>query len=451
MGTISSAGGNSFIVTASHVYAEEGSYTITVTIGHESSTPQVVTDTATVSNPAVVAVGGFTFAAAEGSSVSGKVATFTDPGGPEATSDYSATISWGDGGTSSGTISVSSGTFTVTGSHTYGEEGTFTITATINHENAAAQTVTSTATVSDPAVVGTTIAVNATAGAPFFNKPIANFTDPGGAEPNPSDSAGTINTHYAIVSINWGDGSPLDTSSGTLSFSGSPGSKTDKFTVSGSHTYAASGTYTITVVINHEGVMTTLTQSATVSSLGLLFQGSQTRTSGFWNDGATGQELIRKFTKTAGGQTLGQWLSSTFPKLYGGVDGAANLSTSSNVGVANFYKSLFTQFNSNQLDAEVMALALYIFATTSSLGMGAGGTNPATAYGLPVDANGLGAYTFNTGFHGAAFGVPNFTVLDIFQIMLAANNSAVGGEPWDSNLSRRNDGQAVIGKIDGDF
>src|SRR5262249_31602724 len=155
---------------------------------------------------------------------------------------------WGDGGTSTGTISVSGGTFTVTGSHTYGEEGTFTITVTINHEAAAPQTVTSMATVSDPAVMGSTMAVSATAGAPVFKKAIANFTDPGGAEPNPSDSAGTINNHYTIVSINWGDGSALDTTTGALSFTGSPGSKTDKFTVSGSHTYAASGTFTIAVV-----------------------------------------------------------------------------------------------------------------------------------------------------------------------------------------------------------
>src|SRR5207245_2865274 len=187
------------------------------------------------------------------------------------------------------------------------------------------------------------------------------------------------------------------------------------------------------------GVMTTLTQTTTVTSLSLTFQGSQTRTSGFWNDGNLGQELIRKVTKTAGGQTVGQWLASTFPKLYGGVGGAPNLSTMTNAQVGMFYKGLFTQFNTNQLDAEVMALALYIFATTSSLGMGTGGTTPATAYGLLVDANGLGAYTYNIGFNGAAFGVSNFTVLDIYQIMLAANNTAVSGGPWDSNLSLRND------------
>src|SRR5207245_9811640 len=139
-------------------------------------------------------------------------------------------IHWRDGSpTTTGTISLSGAVFTVTGTHTYGEEisGSDTITVTINHEATAPQMVTSTATVSDPAVVGSALTVTATAGSPFFNKAVANFTDPGGAEPNPSDPAGTINNHYAIVSINWGDGTPLDTTTGTLSSSGSPGSKTN--------------------------------------------------------------------------------------------------------------------------------------------------------------------------------------------------------------------------------
>jgi hypothetical protein len=103
------------------------------------------------------------------------------------------------------------------------------------------------------------------------------------------------------------------------------------------------------------------------------------------------------------------------------------------------------------LDAEVMALALYIFATTSSLGLGAGGTTPATAYGLQVDGNGLGAVSYNIGFHGPAFAVANFTVLNVYQIMLVANNAAMNGEPWNANISQRNDGQAVFGVIDGDL
>src|SRR5437879_8936105 len=40
------------------------------------------------------------------------------------------------------------------------------------------------------------------------------------------------------------------------------------FTISGTHTYAAAGSSTITVTISHEGVMTTGTSTATVAQAG---------------------------------------------------------------------------------------------------------------------------------------------------------------------------------------
>src|SRR5260370_33541935 len=55
-----------------------------VTCALEASTPQVVTDTATITDPNVVATGGFTFTAAEGSAtVSGTVAKIGRASGRE--------------------------------------------------------------------------------------------------------------------------------------------------------------------------------------------------------------------------------------------------------------------------------------------------------------------------------------------------------------------------------
>jgi hypothetical protein len=376
------------------------------------------------------------------------VATFTDPGGGGEPSDYSASINWGDGSPATvGTITLTGTTFTVSGSHLYGEEGTATIRATINHENTTPQTVTGTVTISDPAVVGTALADTATAGAPLFNQAVATFTDPGGAEPNPSDPSGTINNHYKVVSLNWGDGSALDTTTGSLSYSGGAGSKTAAFTVSGSHTYAANGTYTLVATISHEGATTPVSETVNVGSLGLFFQGNvQTKTSSFWA-GIVGQELLRRFGLTQGGQTLGQWLASTFPRLYGGVGGAINLGSFTNSQIVIYYLGLFHQFNTNMLDAEVLSACLYEFATTLSLGGPVAGTAP---YGLAVSTFGIGAYSFNIGFNGAAFGMPNSTVLDIFQILQAANTFAVGGEPWGSNSMLRNEGLSVFQPINGD-
>ncbi|HLJ93877.1 MAG TPA: hypothetical protein VKU02_11880, partial [Gemmataceae bacterium] len=57
---------------------------------------------------------------------------------------------------------------------------------------------------------------------------------------------------------------------------------------------------------------------------------------------------------------------------------------------------------------------------------------------------GLGAYSWNIASSGAAFGTPNDTVLDVFQILLAANNNASGGEPWNGNTLFRNEASAVF-------
>ncbi len=266
-----------------HTYAEEGSFTPIVTItDFLGLSGSASLSTVNVSDPAVKA-SGVAVSAVEGKPFTGvAVATFTDPGGAEPNpSDPNGThykvvsIDWGDGtplDTTSGTISYSGAPgsttdpFTVSGNHTYGEEGPYTVTIILDHEGKKT-TVTTTATVSDPAVLATGVAVSAVEGKAFTGKSVANFTDPGGAEPNPSDPNGT---HYKVVSIDWGDGTALDTTSGTISYSGAPGSTTDPFTVSGNHTYGEEGTYTATIIIDHEGVRTTVTTKATVSDPAVL-------------------------------------------------------------------------------------------------------------------------------------------------------------------------------------
>lgn len=276
-------------LSALHTYGDEGTYQLKFTVT-DLTTNQAASYTIniSVSDPAVIPTGGFAVNGVEGAD-SGiqTVATFTDPGGAEPNSfvggsindHYQASINWGDGSSpSSGTITYAgapdstTGIFTVQGDHTYGEEGTYTITVTIDHDTAPPAVALSTADVSDPSVIATGTVISAISCLPLTGVPIATFTDPGGAEPNSFDPTGTINNHYAIASINWGDGTPLDTTTGTLSYGGSPDSKTDPFTVSGSHTYMSVGTYTVTVVIDHEeSTPTIVTSTITVkNNIGLL-------------------------------------------------------------------------------------------------------------------------------------------------------------------------------------
>jgi hypothetical protein len=254
----------------SHTFGEEASYTVTVKVTDTTDGQfDSKTFTVTVSDPAVVHGPPVAVTAVEGAAFTGETtATFTDPGGAEALSNYSATINWGDSPTNF-TATITGGTplgstsavFTVSGNHTYAEEGTYTVTTTINHSGVIT-VVTSTATVSDPAVIGTSVPVSGKE-AIAFTLPVATFTDSGGAELLPS-----IDAEYRAT-IDWGDSS---SSAGTISYSDGAGSKTAPFTVAGTHTFAEEGTYSITVTISHDTAPNTIVDTtATVrDNYGLL-------------------------------------------------------------------------------------------------------------------------------------------------------------------------------------
>ncbi|HEV3345215.1 MAG TPA: right-handed parallel beta-helix repeat-containing protein, partial [Pirellulales bacterium] len=141
-GSIGLGTDNIYTVSASHTYAEDGAKAAMITIAHDSSTTVTTTASLTVSDPAVVAVPA-TLTAVESAAGTFNVATFTDPAGAEAIGDYRATIDWGEGTpTSNASIALNAGIFTVSGTHTYAEEGAKSPVLTITHDSSAAVTTT---------------------------------------------------------------------------------------------------------------------------------------------------------------------------------------------------------------------------------------------------------------------------------------------------------------------
>jgi uncharacterized repeat protein (TIGR01451 family) len=199
-----------------------------------------------------ITAAGVSISATEGQPFSGTVATFTDPNTSATAAEYSATIDWGDGTPldASATIGGSGGSFTVSGVHTYAEEGTYTVTVTITDVDMTTNTATATSTamVSDAALHATP-ACPATSMIKSFNGTTATFTD--AAFPS-----GTLSDFTAT--INWGDGSPLDTSA---TISGPIGGV---YTVTGIHTYATTGNFTITTTITDVGGKTATTSCTTL-------------------------------------------------------------------------------------------------------------------------------------------------------------------------------------------
>ncbi|HVX15013.1 MAG TPA: TIGR03118 family protein [Pirellulales bacterium] len=142
-GTIVPNGDGGFNVLGSHKFAEEGTYSVAVSINDANDDDFTMTASVSVGDAALDATG-VPVNPAQGITVSGAaVATFTDEGGAEPVANYSATIDWGDGTSSTGTISESGSTFTVTGSHTYAAAGAHTITTHILDEGGSTATVTS--------------------------------------------------------------------------------------------------------------------------------------------------------------------------------------------------------------------------------------------------------------------------------------------------------------------
>ena len=131
--TVSGSNGN-FSVQGSHFYLEDGDYPVTITVTDNGGKTASVTGTATVADAPLSNVVNVPFTPVVGSPFAGTVASFTDTNVGTADfptidpADYSATITWGDGSTSAGTIAYTGtpGRFTVNASdapHTYATNG----------------------------------------------------------------------------------------------------------------------------------------------------------------------------------------------------------------------------------------------------------------------------------------------------------------------------------------
>jgi len=238
-GTVLGGGGGNFTITGTHIYADEGTYNTTVTLTDDAPGTAVAIShgVANVTEADTLSLTASSFSATEGSSFNGAVATFSDTGYPgNSPSDFTATIDWGDGTTTVGTVSGSDGFFTVSGSHTYADEGTHTTTVTLTDDTpgTASATATGLVTVAEGDVLnGSGLSVTSTEGSTFSGA-VATFSNTGYPGNPASDFTATID---------WGDGT---TTTGTVS--GSSGF----FTVSGTHSYTDEGSFTTTVTLTDD-------------------------------------------------------------------------------------------------------------------------------------------------------------------------------------------------------
>src|SRR5206468_437006 len=147
---------------------------------------------------------------------------------------FTATITWGDlGPTSLGTVSydAGTGTYTVAGTHTYAEEGSYDIKIGRASCRERVSTTVGAVTVSEENLTGSSAA---TAGGTdcFANRRRHTRSDRDCSTP-------VCSTAHFTATITWGDLGP--TSLGTVSYDAGTGT----YTVAGTHTYAEEGSYDI--------------------------------------------------------------------------------------------------------------------------------------------------------------------------------------------------------------
>ena len=187
----------------------------------------------------------------------------------------------------------------------------------------------------------------------------------------------------------------------------------------------------------------TLTRIATVAGakvLGQPIREGQSVGIGFWAD-AAGQALIRSFNGGPTSPALADWLAATLPNLYGAGTGPHDVTGLTNAQVAALVRKL-SRARASRPEAQVLATAMDVYATTRSLG----GT-AARRDGFRVTAVGLGATAYTIGARGAALGVRSQTVLDVDQILAAANESAVDAALDNGNATLRHRADELFTEI----
>ncbi|MBX2852319.1 MAG: PKD domain-containing protein [Phycisphaeraceae bacterium] len=191
-------------LSESHIYADDGVYTVTLTV--TSSNGDVSTDTAlvTVNNAAPVITGLALDSTSvdEGGAVT-LTGSFTDAG---VLDTHTVSIAWGDGTTSNAVVDQAAGTFEAT--HTYLDDTAGAIDVTLADDDGGSDVASESIAVTNVAPVITGLALNNTS------------VDEGGLVTLTGSfaDAGGLDTH--TVSVAWGDGTTssavVDQATGTF-------------------------------------------------------------------------------------------------------------------------------------------------------------------------------------------------------------------------------------------
>jgi cyclophilin family peptidyl-prolyl cis-trans isomerase len=233
-GTITAGTNGTFIVTGTNPYRSQGTFPVIVTVTGKGGAGQKVSTTATVADGTLTGTPTTLFGYTNRELTGVAAATFKDTDSRALTSDFTATIDWGDGSTTEGLLTLTSGTWNVIGTHNYESGGTFPITVTVNDLGGSSVVIHSTAVIGRP-----TLVVNA---GPDVTAADSSPVNEGGTFTRTGLFTDTETTHTYSATVDYGDGVgprplALDSTAKTFELS---------------HLYTDSGTYTVLVILTDE-------------------------------------------------------------------------------------------------------------------------------------------------------------------------------------------------------
>jgi hypothetical protein len=138
-----------YLVRAGHTYTAAGRYALTVNVTGGGN-PGSATGTATVAPAELTALSPVTISATAGQPFDGVLGGFSDAFTGAPTSDFTATVNWGDGApATAGTVTATSlqGTFVVEGTHSYATQGTRPLSVAVSAKGGGTTTLSGTAKV----------------------------------------------------------------------------------------------------------------------------------------------------------------------------------------------------------------------------------------------------------------------------------------------------------------
>ena len=205
-------------------------YSVTETVTDNSGNSASQTFNWTVTDSTLI-VQGNALSATEGAGATFTVATFFDPDLNRQASDYTATISWGDGQSTQGWVDGANGSYTVTGDHAYLHPAGLPLQVTVTDPVGESETVVETASIDEVSLTATGGFQEGAVNNLSSNLTVAVFSDP-----NTYDLASSY-----TATIDWGDL--------TAKTSGAIDGEDGQFRITGNHAYTVNGIYTVTVTI----------------------------------------------------------------------------------------------------------------------------------------------------------------------------------------------------------